>query len=126
MKAYFLPEKTMAREATYKDDSCKIKQGAFTEYYPNGRLRSKGTYSNDKEEGVWLRYHQNGMMRDSATYKQGQLAGLRLGWHESGDISDSCLFDDNGNGTAVMWAVDGNPSRVGKFAGGKMQGSGRY
>ncbi len=122
MKAYFLPEKSMAREANYRDDSCKIKHGSFTEYYPTGRVKSQGMFINDREEGVWLRYHQNGMMRDSATYKQGQLAGLRLGWHETGDISDSCLFDNNGNGMAVMWAPDGSPSRVGGYTGGKMQG----
>jgi antitoxin component YwqK of YwqJK toxin-antitoxin module len=122
MKAYFIPEKSMAREATYKDDSCKIPHGVYSEFYANKQLKTTGRSLNGKQEGVWLRYHENGMLWDSAAYHNGQLTGIRLQWHANGYLSDSSNFAKDGSGVSFSWYDDGKPSGNGSYTTNSKKG----
>ena len=47
--------KTVRMEGTYLDSELQIPHGAFTYYHPNGRVESKGDYSNGVKTGIWHR-----------------------------------------------------------------------
>jgi hypothetical protein len=51
-EVYYIPERSIYMEGYYRDSSAKIKNGAFDYYYPNKKLKAKGSYLNDNEEGV--------------------------------------------------------------------------
>ncbi len=51
------------------------KDGPFEHQYPNGQLKSKGTYSNGKLDGPYESYHQNGQLQQKGTYNMGDKCG---------------------------------------------------
>lgn len=46
-----------------------------TEYYPDGNVKIKATYKDDKPEGVWREYTPEGDIKNSYIYKYGVVVG---------------------------------------------------
>lgn len=112
-KAWYLPEKSMAMDAWFLDEACKIPHGKNVWFHTNRSLKSTGTYTNGKKVGSWVEYHSNGIIEDSSTYVDGKLRGIRLKWHDDGSLADSTHFDEEGNGVQVSWNKDGVVSAAG-------------
>ena len=101
----------------YKDENCKIKDGYFIYYFPNGNIDSYVKYINGEKEGLYISFHYNGMMKDSTIFKTGKAIGTSLSWHSNGYISDSCILNNDGLYTSVSWFDNGTPSDAGKLNG---------
>jgi antitoxin component YwqK of YwqJK toxin-antitoxin module len=117
-KDYYIYEQRLQMEGNYKDSACKIAQGIFNRYHPNGFLSSTGNYDDNKKEGTWLSYHDNGMMKDSAFYKEGQVLGESHSWYASGFSEDSSVTNIDGSGVTVVWFDNGKISYAGNYAAG--------
>ncbi len=52
-----------------------MRHGPCTGYYPNGSIREKGQYLNDRLEGEFLRYHMDGKPHEIQHFKQGKPLG---------------------------------------------------
>lgn len=65
----------------YRDD---IRDGAFKEYYPNGKMKMSGNYVNGLRTGDWLEYYSTGKEMSRVRYK----ADFLHGW--------SYFYDKNG------------------------------
>ncbi len=61
--------------AKYATGASGQKDGAFTEYYENGKVRAKGTYKAGKLHGPHKAYFPSGAVLASATYADGVLVG---------------------------------------------------
>lgn len=46
-----------------------------TEYYPDGNIKIKATYKDDKPEGIWREYNDEGEIEKSYIYKNGMIIG---------------------------------------------------
>lgn len=114
-KDYYIHERSLQMEGSYKDTACKIAHGHFVFFHPNRSVLQTGNYINNKKEGLWLSFHNNGLLSDSAFYHDGQVIGTRMGWHSNGYISDSSVWNVDGSGVQVRWFDNGNPSSAGKF-----------
>ncbi len=56
-------------ESTYKDD---VLDGAYTEYFKNGKKRCEGSYSNGEKNGFWKTYADNGDLIEMRRYESGK------------------------------------------------------
>lgn len=53
-----------------------INEGAFEEYYQNGRLASKGFFLNGTKNGHWKEYYENGTLFAEGYYNSGKKHGI--------------------------------------------------
>lgn len=68
------------------DDSGK-KQGDWIEYYMNGKVRAKGSYTNHVRNGKWLFYHENGVLEQSGFFTaDGKHTGLWIWYYNNGQL----------------------------------------
>jgi len=95
-QAWFIAQKTLYMDGSYKDESCKIGHGEFTWYHPNRFLRTKVKYVDGFKEGAFLSYDDQGRLKDSLNYVRGHKVG-------------------KGNGVEVSWYDDGSPSSAGHW-----------
>jgi antitoxin component YwqK of YwqJK toxin-antitoxin module len=123
---FYLSKSSLQMQGLYKDSACKIKQGKFTYFYPNGNISSTGKYTNEKKEGLWLKYYYNGMMQDSTMYTADRRTGISMGWYENGFPSDSSNTDENGKSVEVRWFDNGQPSEAGIKINEKQSGKWQY
>ncbi len=123
---YFVSKSSLQMQGLYKDSNCKIKNGGFAYFYPNGNISSVGKYINQKKEGLWLSYHYNGMMQDSTTYHDDKQVGVSMGWYQNGFPSDSSYCDEEGKAVEVYWFDNGQPSGAGRRIDAKQFGKWQY
>jgi antitoxin component YwqK of YwqJK toxin-antitoxin module len=114
-EAYYLPEKGMYIEGSYKDEECEIAHGIYRKYYDNKKLQEYGTFINGNREGEWLQFNYEGELTDSANFVAGRKKGFSFSWHKNGMTSDSTYFDGMGNGVQVSWYDDGTPRQAGQY-----------
>jgi antitoxin component YwqK of YwqJK toxin-antitoxin module len=115
---YFLNPSKAQMVGLYEDKDCKIANGTFYYFYPNGNLEYSGKYIHGKKEGLWLSYHYNGILSDSAVYKNNFRIGTSLSWYSNGYLSDSSVHNNDSSGISLSWFDNGNISSAGYLAEG--------
>jgi len=68
----------------YDIDEKGDRDGTYEEYHPNGKMKIKAVYKDDKLEGPYKSYHENGKLHINAAYKDGELSGLYVEETEQG------------------------------------------
>nr|WP_314897849.1 hypothetical protein [uncultured Flavobacterium sp.] len=124
-KDYLIRERKPLHSLVCKDSLCKMKNGEYVQFYPNGKLVTKGIFKLNKKEGTWLSYHYNGKMKDSVFYSNGNPIGKCLSWHPNGFQRDSIYNYADKSGVIVRWFDNGNPDFYGRFTEGNKQ-SGKW
>lgn len=125
LDSYLIRGKKILYSLVCKDSLCKIKNGEYIHFYPNGKLVTKGIFKLNKKEGTWLSYHYNGKMKDSVFYSNGNPIGKSLSWHPNGFQRDSINNYADKSGVIVTWFDNGNPDFFGRFTGGNKK-SGKW
>jgi antitoxin component YwqK of YwqJK toxin-antitoxin module len=112
---YYLHNKKLQMVGKYKDMNCKVQDGYFYYFYPDGVMQMKGQYVNNKKEGLWVSLHPNGFMSDSTVYDANEKVGISLQWHNNGVLSDSTNYKEDGTAVAVSWFDNGQISSAGRL-----------
>lgn len=56
------------------------------EFYPNGKIRVKGTYKNNLREGLWEYYHENGKLWSTGNFVNGKSNGVFTIYNKDGSL----------------------------------------
>ena len=123
---YYTGKHPLQMRGLYQDKECKIENGWFAFFYPNGQLSNMGRYIKKQKDGLWLGYHYNGMMSDSGLYENGQRKGTAMSWHRNGYVSDSAVYDNDGTAVCVSWFDNGQPAEYGRKLNGKKEGKWQF
>ena len=99
----------------YEDKECKIRNGVFRWYFPNGKLKMLEKYIHNKKVGLHLEFYSDGSLKDSATYIDGHLMGTSQGWYKNGNQEYTLTLDETGKGVYTSWFDNGNPSSAGRY-----------
>lgn len=91
-------------------DENGIKEGAWEEFYFDGKLRAKGNYISGLKTGEWIFYYENGVLEQKGEYNsEGKPVGLWVWYYDNGNLwreeffikglKDGLVteFDPNGN-----------------------------
>lgn len=89
---FFDPYGTKISEGAYNRDG--EKDGAFTEYYPSGKVKETKTYKAGLLEGKLTRYYTNGQKEYEALYKKGEVSGYNIWYHTNGKVSSEGWYED--------------------------------
>ncbi|PZR03072.1 MAG: toxin-antitoxin system YwqK family antitoxin, partial [Flavobacterium psychrophilum] len=68
-----------------------INEGESIEYYPDGKLKEKGTFKDDLATGTWEYYDSNGNLSRKEPYLGGELNG-KVEYFSNGKNTGSQLF----------------------------------
>ena len=67
-------------------DTLNREIGEWKYFFPNGSLRSSGSYSNGKKTGDWKYYFENGKLEQSGKYDNNLISGKWLWYYSSGIV----------------------------------------
>lgn len=77
------------------DLETKMKQGAYTTFYPSGAISSVANYLNDTLEGQKIWYYEDGKIEVEENYKRGLYHGVFKAYFEDGSILQEGYYDNN-------------------------------
>jgi antitoxin component YwqK of YwqJK toxin-antitoxin module len=129
----FSPEGKVINAKVYVDgiltgegiiDTVGRKQGDWKEYYPNGALKSKGTYLNGKRVDEWSFYFANEKLEQKGKYdKKGRAQGPWKWYYESGNIlREENYRNDLQDGLMIEYSDSGKVITKGEYLDGLKEG----
>ena len=73
------------------------KEGPYTEWYRNGRMRYQGHFSRGSFNGASTAWYESGQKESEENWLNGQLQGRGRYWSEKGDLQFDSTFDHGMN-----------------------------
>jgi antitoxin component YwqK of YwqJK toxin-antitoxin module len=110
----------------YWHDTTKL-HGFFTEYFENGKPKSKGTYRNGKAIGLWEYYYESGMPKATGEWNEQKPTGSWTYYFENGSVSSKGSMEaGNKTGSWYYFYESGQKKYEGIFEQGLRQGVWKY
>jgi antitoxin component YwqK of YwqJK toxin-antitoxin module len=119
-------------------DGNGLQQGAWTYFYPNGKVKSKGSFKNGKRDGKWTFYYPSQKVEQTGSYKNNLPDNNWKWYYESGQLlreenyikgkedGESLEYDENGTLISKGLYVDGKRDGEWKFKNGEYIAQGKY
>src|SRR5688572_6050503 len=92
-KEYYDNEQTQLKSETdyYKG----MPNGAYYEYYKNGKVMRKGFYVFGKEDSTWTVYYEDGSVKARENYLNGKKLGTNNYFYKNGQLAQVTKFSAN-------------------------------
>jgi antitoxin component YwqK of YwqJK toxin-antitoxin module len=89
-----------------------LKQGAYTEWHPNGQVRVRGGYADDQLHGTWESFYPDGAPETVRTFEYGVSVGTWLWYWPNGQMKGQGSFEYGVplDGTWTYFLEDGTPA----------------
>ena len=98
---------------------CFAQEGLIATKYPNGKIESEISYSNNIREGEAKFYYENGNLKEERLYINGRVEGLVKKYHENGKLKEliniengkregpTSVFNENGEYVSDIYFENG-------------------
>jgi len=97
--------------------------GVWSEFYPNGKVKTKGPYVNGKREGLWNFYLADGGDEASGRYLADEQSGHWVGYHPGGGKKfEGEFLVGVAQGAWTRWWPSGQKKAQGSILDGKWHG----
>lgn len=104
------------------------KNGEWEEYYADGGLRAKGSYTNNLKTGEWFYYHENGVLEQKGSYNdEGRPVGKWVWYYDNGNLwREEFLINGLQDGLVTEFDPYGNVISEGEYFEGLEEGKWIY
>lgn len=103
-------------KGNYKDKKLKIRQGAYTLYYPDGNKKAVAYFNDNLPDGVYLEWHPNGQLGDSGLIHLQYREGLWKTWYPNGYVESSGNYKNGSpDGQWNWYHSNGKSSTIEKY-----------
>lgn len=108
-------------EGKYADNK---KGGIWKEYYCNGNMKNKITYTNGRPDGYAVMYHENGKVSEEGTWKINKWVGNYKLYYDNGQVQQEFNYNPTGKreGQQKYFYENGQVMIEGNWAAGKEAG----
>jgi len=103
------------------------RNGEWTDYYTDGKIRAKGNYLNNQRSGKWTFYYKNGKVEQTGEYIRGRTTGIWTWYYENGTIErEESFFNGKEDGILVEYSEEGRIITRGDYVEGEKEGEWYY
>lgn len=101
------------------------KTGPWIEYYCNGNMKNKLTFTNGRPDGYAIMYHENGKISEEGTWKANRWVGNYKLYYDNGEVQHQFAFNQSGKreGPQKYFYENGQVAIEGDFVNGKESGT---
>ena len=116
----YAPE-AKVEEGKYQDNR---KAGIWVEFFCNGNMRNKLTFTNGRPDGYAIMYHENGKISEEGNWKNNRWVGNYKLYYDNGQVQHEFVFNPSGKreGAQKYFYDNGQLAIEGNFAAGKEAG----
>lgn len=109
-------------EGKYADNK---KAGIWKEYFCNGNMKNKITYTNGRPDGYAVMYHENGKVSEEGTWKINKWVGNYKLYYDNGQVQQEFNYNPTGKreGPQKYFYENGQIMIEGNWAAGKEAGT---
>ena len=105
------------------EDEPEQLNGAYTAYFTDGSVKTKGQYANNQATGFWEYFYENGHPKMRGTLDNNRNAGPWEYFYENGQLQmKGVVYDSTRQGKWHFYYENGQLKREGEFEQGKQVG----
>lgn len=100
------------------------KEGEWTKFYNDGKIKFKGTYRNNRPEGSYTRYYSNGKIAEQGEFQSNGYRGQLLRYYQNGNLAYRATFNNQGqeSGKVIYYHKNGKEALSYTVKNGTVQG----
>lgn len=107
-----------------KVDTNGFKVGMWEEYDPDGNVKAKGRYRNNRKQGKWVYYFGSGAKEQEGEFERGRLSGLWKWYYPTGELwKEEEFYNNREEGIYIEYDVFGNIIVEGEYFDGEQEGA---
>lgn len=116
----YAPE-AKVEEGKYQDNR---KKDIWIEYFCNGNMKNKLTFTNGRPDGYAQMFHENGKISEEGNWKNNRWVGNYKLYYDNGQVQHEFVFNPSGKreGAQKYYYDNGQIAIEGNFANGKEAG----
>ncbi|MEI7895704.1 MAG: toxin-antitoxin system YwqK family antitoxin [bacterium] len=118
---YFYPDGKLKTLSTLSNQG---KRAVTVSYFPNGTKMAEGNYLDEKKDSTWQFFSEySGALVSRETYLSGQIHGFSKVFYEEGGLSEQQEYKNGAkDGPWEQHYPDGKPKLLGTYKDGKLNG----
>ena len=100
------------------------KTGIWIEYFCNGNMKNKLTFTNGRPDGYAQMFHENGKISEEGNWKNNRWVGNYKLYYDNGQVQHEFVFNPSGKreGAQKYYYDNGQIAIEGNFSNGKEAG----
>jgi uncharacterized protein len=103
------------------------RKGSWTNFYPGGAIKSKGTYVNNQRSGTWTYNFPTGGIEQKGKFERDRYRGIWRWYYPNGNIwREESYFNGREDGSFVEYDPTGKILTKGDYIGGEKEGEWIY
>ena len=103
------------------------KKGKWTDFYPTGEVRAKGSYDENRRRGKWIYYYKNGKVEQEGHFERDRYHGSWIWYHKNGNTwREENYFNGREDGLFVEYDENGKVLTRGNYLNGERDGEWFY
>jgi antitoxin component YwqK of YwqJK toxin-antitoxin module len=100
--------------------------GEWETFYPDGKVKAKGKYENNRKEGNWKYFFENGSVEQEGAYSKGKYAGIWKWYYPTGELwKEEEYYNGREEGIYYEYDIYGNILVEGEYFDGEKEGKWR-
>jgi uncharacterized protein len=101
--------------------------GRWKDYYPDGKVKDEGNYSDNRRTGVWKFYNSASKVEQTGSYNNGRPDGLWTWYYEDGSVlREEEYFQGMRDGKYTEYAPNGDIITTGQYSDGEKNGDWKF
>jgi len=103
------------------------RKGPWTDFYPSGEVRAKGSYLDNQKSGSWTYFLSGGGVEQKGRFERGRFMGMWNWYYPNGNKwREESYFNGREDGMFVEYDPNGNILTKGDYIGGEKEGEWLY
>ncbi len=101
-------------------DEAGNSNGRWKDYYPDGKIKAEGQYSDNRRTGQWRFYSISGNLEQTGSFNNGRPDGLWSWYYPGGELlREEEYFQGRRDGTLTEYSLTGEVITTGQYADGE-------
>ena len=127
LKNYYEGKKSLREIYYVKDTSSYVLDGEYIAYHANGKIKTKGSYRDNRSIGEWEYFFENGAIKMRGNLEEDGTTGRWEYYFENGQKSmEGVLTSGKRNDLWAFYYEQGGVKSKGSFSDGKRNGPWQY
>jgi len=104
-------------------DEAGNSNGKWKNFYPDGKILSEGTYTDNRRTGTWKFYNASSKLEQTGSYNNGRPDGLWKWYYDNGAVlREEEYFQGERDGIYVEYSSEGDIIAQGQYTDGEKNG----
>lgn len=101
--------------------------GQWKDYYPDGKIKAEGQYTDNRRTGVWKFYNEEGNLEQTGSFNNGRPDGLWKWYYNNGSIlREEEYYQGQRDGSCTEYSITGEIIAQGQYADGERNGEWKF